>query len=73
LLYDNQKKPFGATLPLSKLADKFIELFAKCDGCGKQANQSYRKTKARNQVILGAGESYGACCEACWSSLNQVK
>jgi len=73
LLYDNQKLPFGATLPLSKIADKFVELFARCDRCGKKANHSYRKIKSRDQVILGAEESYGACCETCWSLLNQVK
>lgn len=73
LLYDNQKQPFGATLPLSKIANNFVELFAKCDRCGKRANHSYRKIKSRDQIILGAAESYGACCETCWSLLNQAK
>lgn len=69
LLYDVQKRPFGATLPLSKAADEFIELYAVCDGCGKKANHTYRKTKEKAQVILGAGETYGACCELCWEKL----
>lgn len=70
LLYDFRHQPFGATLPLSKEADKFVELFARCDRCGKPANHSYRKVPNEAQVLVGAKESYGACCEACWKVLK---
>lgn len=70
LLYDSKKKPFGATLPLSKIANTFIKLSAICDGCGKSASHSYRKKQIKNTVVLGAGETYGACCESCWQSFQ---
>lgn len=70
LLFDSNKKVFGATLALSKAAYQFVELTAKCDGCGKAARNSYRKVKAKEQVLLGAKESYGACCDECWEKLS---
>lgn len=70
LLYDYKKQPFGATLPLSKIADSFIQLFARCDKCGNDAVHSYRKVAEKNQFFLGAKESYGACCEDCWGTLS---
>lgn len=73
LLYDFEKKPFGATLALSKLADEFVQLEARCDRCSQPARQSYRKVKVDDQVVLGAGELYGACCEACWPKLSATK
>lgn len=73
LLFDFAKKPFGATLPLSKKADRFIELFAMCDGCGQAAQFNYTKIALKGNVHVGAGEIYGACCDACWSTLSVVK
>lgn len=70
LLYDFEKKPFGATLALSKLADEFVQLEARCDGCSQPARHSYRKVRVADQVVLGAGELYGACCEKCWGRLS---
>lgn len=70
LLFDSKKSPFGATLPFSKKADNFIELAAHCDGCGKAANHSYRKNQLKDKIVLGAGETYGACCESCWLSFQ---
>jgi len=70
LLFDYLKKPFGATLPLSKIADKFIQLYAICDRCKKDANHCYRKVKIKDQFLLGAKETYGACCEECWTIFN---
>lgn len=70
LLFDYQKKPFGATLPLSKIADTFIQLYSRCDGCSKDAMNTYRKVKDKKQFLLGAMESYGACCEECWGTLD---
>ena len=70
LLYDFAHQPFGATIPLAKKADKFIELFAKCDRCGKKASESYRKTKATEQIVLGAQDIYGASCKRCWHILS---
>jgi thymidine kinase len=65
LLYDFRHEPFGSTLPLSKQADQFTELFARCDNCGKKADHSYRKVSDSAQLLVGAQESYGACCQEC--------
>lgn len=70
LLYDFAKNPFGATLPLSQHADRFIQLYARCDNCGQQAHHSYRKTHATSQIVLGASETYGPTCEICWETLS---
>lgn len=72
LMHDFAKNPFGATPVLSKMADKFVELFARCDGCGEKATHCYRKVKDQNQFLLGAAESYGACCLTCWDSFNTI-
>jgi thymidine kinase len=71
LLYDFQKNPFGATVPLAKMADEFIQLHAICDGCGGPAVNSYRKVEAQGQILVGAAESYGVCCDACWSKFSK--
>jgi len=71
IIYDYRKKSFGSTLVLSKIADTFIQLYAKCDGCNKKAIHSYRKVAIKKQFLLGGKETYGACCDTCWDSLNQ--
>lgn len=70
LLYDFAKQPFGATLPLSAKANQFLELTAQCDRCGSAAQYNYRKVPNQEQVLLGAGDSYGACCASCWPLLQ---
>jgi thymidine kinase len=71
LLYDSNKKTFGATLPLMAHADKTYELLSLCDNCGqKTARHSYRKIKTKSQIAIGAGESYGPSCDECWSVLT---
>jgi thymidine kinase len=72
LVYDFLKRPFGATLPLSIVADRFVRVYARCDSCGKKAWQSYRKVHTAAQVMLGAEEAYGACCERCWKKFNSA-
>jgi len=72
LLYDFAKNPFGATLSLSQKADKFIQLFARCDRCGKRASESYRKTTSQEQFLLGAQDVYGASCKRCWAILSRT-
>lgn len=71
LLYDSEKRPFGATLPLAEIADDRKQLTARCDECGKSAEHTYRKIQTDSQVVLGASELYGACCETCWDVLKE--
>lgn len=70
LSYDFKKQPFGATLPLSSHAERVVHLFAVCDRCGSDAAHSYRKVAQEDQVLVGASESYGACCDTCWEVLT---
>ena len=72
LLYDFAQNPFGATFPLSQKADKYIELFARCDRCGKKASESYRKVTSQQQFLLGSSDIYGACCKTCYPILSQT-
>ena len=73
LMYDSNRRPFGATLPLSKIADKYIQLYAVCDGCGQKAAYSYAKVPKTKQIALGAKDIYGTCCRKCWQSFSVVK
>ncbi len=69
LLYDFRRQPFGATLPLSKIAKTYIPLYASCDYCGGLAEYNYRKVAGDSQVLLGAQETYGVCCNSCWDQI----
>ncbi len=70
--YDFRLVDFGATKFLVGKADKVIRLFAVCEGCGGQADLSYRKFRSNKQVIVGGGDLYGACCRSCFAKLSQV-
>ena len=70
LLYDVNKKVFGATLALAQMADEFIELYANCNGCGVKASNTYRKVKSPKQILIGASDLYGAACDRCWPKLH---
>ncbi len=72
LLYDFHKEPFGATLPLQALSEEVVTITARCDGCGNAANHSYRKVASTRQVMVGAADAYGACCDACWEKLSKT-
>ncbi|HSW89589.1 MAG TPA: hypothetical protein VLH19_01825 [Patescibacteria group bacterium] len=70
LLYDFRKQPFGATYQLAQQADGVEHLYANCDSCGEPAQHSYRKVANDDQLLVGASESYGACCDNCWEKLQ---
>jgi thymidine kinase len=73
LSYDFAKNPFGATLPLSELADEVQSLVARCDGCGERnAIHSYRKGNSRKSLLIGGQELYGACCESCFGTVSEL-
>jgi thymidine kinase len=66
LLYDYQRKPFGATADLIGLADESLELFAVCQKCGSLARHSERVKGSKNSKIdVGAADKYIAVCERC--------
>ena len=65
LLYDYQRKPFGATPDVMGLADERLELFAICQKCGSLARHTERQKGGRGQIIVGAADMYIASCEKC--------
>jgi thymidine kinase len=65
LLYNYQRKPFGATADLIGLADESVELFAICQKCGSLARHSERLKGGRENIIVGAADKYIAVCERC--------
>ncbi len=65
LLYDYQRRPFGATPELLGLADERLELFAVCQRCGSLARHSERVRGGKGQVDVGAANKYIAVCERC--------
>jgi len=66
LLYDYQRKPFGATADLLGLADERLELFSVCQKCGSLARHTERKKGSTKVTIdVGAADKYIAVCEHC--------
>lgn len=66
LLYDYQRKPFGATADLLGLADERLELYSVCQKCGSIARHSERRKGSKKQTIdVGASDKYIAVCESC--------
>lgn len=66
LLYDYQRKPFGATADLIGLADESLELFAICQKCGSLARHSERvRGSKKSKIDVGAADKYIAVCEKC--------
>lgn len=65
LLYDYQRKPFGATPDLMGLADERLELFAICQKCGSLARHTERVSGGKGQIVVGAAGMYIASCEKC--------
>ena len=65
LLYDYQRKPFGATPEVMGLADERLELFAICQNCGNLARHTQRLRGGKGQIVVGAADMYTAACEKC--------
>ena len=68
LLLDSDRKEFGPTKKLSRLADEVIEGRARCDFrfangyCLNPAKYTYAKRKKESQLVVGAADLYGAAC-----------
>ncbi len=69
LLLDSERKEFGPTKKLAKMADKVVKGYARCDYrygngvCKKKARFTFFKKKKEGQIVVGAGELYGAACK----------
>ncbi len=63
---DWRGEPFGLMPRLMAVAEFVTKQHAICVICGNPANFSQRKTLAREQVLLGAGDVYEARCRHCF-------
>lgn len=69
LMLDSDRKDFGPTRALSRLADEVIEGRARCDFryangvCLNPAKYTFAKAKKSGQLVVGAADLYGAACE----------
>ncbi|OIP03549.1 hypothetical protein AUK18_01785 [Candidatus Beckwithbacteria bacterium CG2_30_44_31] len=68
LLLDSDRKEFGPTKKLTRLADEVIEGRARCDFrfangyCTNPAKFTFAKRKKESQLVVGAADLYGAAC-----------
>jgi thymidine kinase len=74
LLTDSERSDFGVTRVLLEMADEVHELTARCDGdgCQSPARWSYAKAKKTAQLVVGAGDLYGAACEKHYELLHVI-
>lgn len=63
---DFKGNPFGPMPGLMAIAEYITKVHAVCMVCGDVANYSYRKTAAKEQVMLGETDSYEARCRKCF-------
>lgn len=68
LMLDSDRKEFGSTKKLARIADEVIEGRARCDFrfangyCQTPAKYTYAKAKKSGQLVVGAADLYGAAC-----------
>ena len=69
---DFQRHPFGEILKLIPLADSVEKLNAFCTECadGTLAPFSHRKSKEKEQIIVGSLDSYEPLCRKCYLKKN---
>ena len=76
LLLDSDRKDFGPTRKLIKIADEVVEGFARCDyrfgngPCLSPACYTFAKAKKKTQLVVGTGELYGAACKEHYDHLH---
>ncbi len=61
-------QPFATVEKILPLADKKIELYAKCSVCDRPAEFSYRKTTSQDLFVIGGAESYEPRCAEHYNS-----
>lgn len=79
LMLDSDRKEFGPTKKLMRLADEVVEGRARCDYrfangvCLSPAKYSFAKMKKKGQLVVGAADVYGAACEEHYHLLHVSK
>lgn len=67
---DFQGKPFGPMPFLMASAEYITKVHAICMSCGNLAQFSHRKTKEKEQVLVGAIEEYEPLCRGCYNKIK---
>ena len=60
--------PFGPMPTLLAKAEYITKTLAICVRCGAPANYTQRLIKSKDQVVIGATESYEARCRHCYEA-----
>ncbi len=63
---DYRGEPFQPIPGLLAIAEDITKTHAICVVCGNPANYTQRKTKSKNQVVIGAADIYEARCRSCF-------
>ena len=63
---DYRGEPFQPIPGLLAIAEDITKTHAICVICGNPANYTQRKTKSKNQVVIGAADIYEARCRNCF-------
>ena len=66
---DSNGRPFGPIPQLLAIAEDITKLTAVCEVCGNPATHSYRKSKSKEQVLVGAATIYEARCRKHWQGV----
>lgn len=67
---DFRAKPFGPMPFLMASAEYVTKVHAICMSCGNLAQFSHRKTKEKEQVLVGAVEEYEPLCRSCYNKIK---
>ncbi|WP_107039492.1 thymidine kinase [Brumimicrobium mesophilum] len=67
---DFQAKPFGPMPFLMASAEYVTKVHAICMSCGNLAQFSHRKTKEKEQVLVGAVQEYEPLCRSCYNKIE---
>ena len=67
---DFQAKPFGPMPSLMASAEYVTKVHAICMSCGNLAQFSHRKTKEKEQVLVGAVDEYEPLCRSCYNKIK---
>lgn len=74
LVVDSEQQLFGPMRELIAMADKKMEVSARCDGegatCKQPATLSYRKIPKQEQVRVAGADEYGASCSEHYHALH---
>lgn len=67
---DFKGNPFGPIPNLMAAAEYVTKVHAICMSCGNLAQFSHRKTKEKEQVLVGAVEEYEPLCRSCYNKIE---